>query len=51
MFTVPSDYTIEKIVITPESVGGELPKVSHNKQREPLKLTYKAPEIKGKTYA
>ena len=51
MFTVPSDYTIEKIVITPESVNGELPKVSHNKQREPLKLTYKAPEIKGKTYA
>jgi ATP-dependent Clp protease ATP-binding subunit ClpX len=51
MFTVPSDYTIEKIVITPESVNGELPKLTHNKQREPLKLTYKAPEIKGKTYA
>jgi ATP-dependent Clp protease ATP-binding subunit ClpX len=39
MFLVPSDHTIEKIVITEESVSGERPKITYNKQREPIELT------------
>lgn len=51
MFTVPSDHTIESVRITVESVNGELPEVVHNKQREPLKLSYKVPESHGKNHA
>ncbi len=50
MFAAPSDYTIEKVVITPESVSGGLPKVIHNKNREPVKLTIETP-IRKKDYA
>lgn len=50
MFAAPSDYTIEKIVITAESVDGGLPEVIHNKEREPVKLSYSVPARK-KDYA
>ncbi|MBQ7204106.1 MAG: ATP-dependent Clp protease ATP-binding subunit ClpX [Eubacterium sp.] len=42
MYRVPSDYTIEKIVVTEESVKNNTqPLIRTNKKREPLKLTDK----------
>ena len=39
MFTVPSDYTIETIVVTEESVkNGAQPLIKTNKQRKPIQL-------------
>lgn len=40
MFTIPSDYTIERITITEDCVkNGANPVIRRNKQKQPLKLT------------
>lgn len=40
MFTIPSDYTIERITITEDCVrNGADPVIRRNKQKKPLKLT------------
>ena len=40
MFTVPSDYTIEKIVITQDTVkNGAQPDIIRNPDKKPLNLT------------
>ena len=39
MYEVPSDYTVEKVVITPATVtGGAQPEMVYNKDRKPVKI-------------
>ena len=39
MYTAPSDYTIEKIIVTEDCVkNGEAPLVKTNENREPVEL-------------
>lgn len=39
MFDVPSEYTIEKVIITPETIDkGEPPEIIYNKDRKPIKI-------------
>ena len=39
MYEVPSDYTVEKVVITPATVtGGAQPELVYNKDRKPVKI-------------
>ena len=40
MFTVPSDYTVEKVIVTAETVAnGSAPELVHNPERKPVKIT------------
>ena len=48
MYSVPSDYTIEKIVITPETVNGGAPELVHNADRKPVKIKIPAPKKRGR---
>ena len=48
MYSVPSDYTIEKIVITPETVNGGAPELVHNADRKPVKIKITAPKKRGR---
>ncbi len=39
MYDVPSDYTVEKVIITPETVNdGALPTIIHNPDRKPVQI-------------
>ncbi len=39
MYDVPSDYTVEKVVITPETVSGEgKPEILRNPERKPVQI-------------
>lgn len=45
MYRVPSDYTIEKVVITKETVeNGEPPQITYNKDRKPVKIKITQPK-------
>ena len=45
MFEVPSDYTIEKITVTKDSVeNGAAPEIVHNPDRVPVKITMTQPK-------
>ena len=45
MYQVPSDYTIEKVVITKETVeDGEAPQITYNKERKPVKIKITQPK-------
>ncbi len=45
MYQVPSDYTIEKVVITKETVeNGEPPQITYNKDRKPVKIKITQPK-------
>lgn len=45
MYQVPSDYTIEKVVITKETVeDGAAPKITYNKERKPVKIKITQPK-------
>ncbi len=45
MYQVPSDYTIEKVVITKEVVeDGAAPQVTYNKDRKPVKIKITQPK-------
>ncbi len=48
MYSVPSDYTIEKIVVTPETVNGGEPELVHNTDRKPVKIKITAPKKRGR---
>lgn len=49
MYNVPSDFTIEKITITPETVlNGAKPVVVYNPDRKPVKLKITAPAKRGR---
>ncbi len=48
MYSVPSDYTIEKIVVTPETVNGGAPELVHNADRKPVKIKITAPKKRGR---
>ncbi len=40
MFTVPSDYTIEKVIVTADTVAnGSAPELVYNPERKPVKIT------------
>ena len=40
MFTVPSDYTVEKVIVTAEKVAnGNAPELVYNPERKPVKIT------------
>jgi ATP-dependent Clp protease ATP-binding subunit ClpX len=40
MFTVPSDYTVEKVIVTAETVAnGNAPELVYNPERKPVKIT------------
>ena len=44
MYQVPSDYTIEKVVITKETVeDGAAPQITYNKERKPVKIKITQP--------
>ena len=45
MYQVPSDYTIEKVVITKETVeDGAAPQITYNKERKPVKIKITQPK-------
>ena len=45
MYRVPSDYTIEKVIITEETVEkGEPPQIVYNKDRKPVKIKITQPK-------
>lgn len=45
MYQVPSDYTIEKVVITKETVeDGAAPQIAYNKERKPVKIKITQPK-------
>ena len=45
MYQVPSDYTIEKVVITKETVeDGAAPQITYNKERKPVKIKTTQPK-------
>ncbi|MCI9273948.1 MAG: ATP-dependent Clp protease ATP-binding subunit ClpX [Clostridiales bacterium] len=40
MYTVPTDYTIEKVIVTADTVNnGSNPELVHNSERKPVKIT------------
>ena len=41
MFVIPSDLTIKKVVITPEAIEGNLPKILRDKTKPREKLSAK----------
>lgn len=45
MYQVPSDYTIEKVVITKDTVeNGEPPQITYNEDRKPVKIKITQPK-------
>ena len=45
MYQVPSDYTIEKVVVTKETVeDGAAPQITYNKERKPVKIKITQPK-------
>ncbi|MGI6256321.1 MAG: ATP-dependent Clp protease ATP-binding subunit ClpX [Acutalibacter sp.] len=49
MYRVPSDYTIEKVVITKETVeNGAPPEITCNKDRKPVKIKITQPKRKSR---
>lgn len=49
MYNVPSDYTIEKVTITADTVlKGEKPQIVFNPERKPVKLKISAPGKHGR---
>ena len=45
MYQVPSDYTIEKVVITKETVeDGAAPQITYNRERKPVKIKITQPK-------
>lgn len=48
MFHVPSDYTIEKVVITADTVkSGKEPEITYNPDRKPVKIKISGPQSKN----
>ena len=49
MYQVPSDYTIEKVVITKETVeDGAAPQITYNRERKPVKIKITQPKRKNR---
>jgi ATP-dependent Clp protease ATP-binding subunit ClpX len=49
MYNVPSDYTVEKVIITEDTVNnGAKPKIVYNPERKPVKLKITAPSKRGR---
>ena len=49
MFEVPSDYTIEKITVTKDSVeNGAAPEIVHNPDRVPVKIKMTQPKLRAR---
>ena len=47
MYQVPSEYTVEKVIVTREMVESHAkPQVYHNKERKPMKIRISAPNRK-----
>ena len=45
MYRVPSDYTVEKVVITKEAVEeGAAPQITLNEERKPVKIKITQPK-------
>ena len=45
MYQVPSDYTIEKVVVTKETVeDGAAPQITYNRERKPVKIKITQPK-------
>lgn len=48
MFHVPSDYTIERVVITADTVkSGKTPEITYNPDRKPVKIKISGPQSKN----
>lgn len=49
MYDVPSDYTVEKVLITPETVTeGKPAELVHNEERKPVKIKISNPKKRGR---
>lgn len=49
MYSVPSDYTVEKVTITADTVtNGSKPLIVYNPERKPVKLKISAPSKRGR---
>ena len=49
MYNVPSDYTVEKVIITEDTVNnGAQPQIENNPERKPVKLKITAPSKRGR---
>ena len=48
MYEVPSDYTVEKVLITPDVINkGEPPEIVYNKDRKPVQIKLPQPKKKA----
>ena len=48
MYEVPSDYTVEKVLITPDVINkGEPPEIVYNKDRKPVQIKLPQPKKSG----
>ena len=48
MYEVPSDYTVEKVLITPDVINkGEPPEIVYNKDRKPVQIKLPQPKKGG----
>lgn len=49
MYDVPSEYTVEKVMITPEAVKkGTAPELVYNENRKPVKIKISNPQKRGR---
>ncbi|WP_101697852.1 ATP-dependent Clp protease ATP-binding subunit ClpX [Clostridium minihomine] len=49
MYNIPTDYTVEKVVITPETVrDGTPPELVYNENRKPVKIKISNPKKRGR---
>lgn len=49
MYTVPSDYTVEKVIITDDTINsGAKPEIVYNPERKPVRLKITAPSKRGR---
>jgi len=49
MYNVPSDYTVEKVTITPDTVNKDAqPEIAYNPERKPVKIKITTPRKRGR---
>ncbi|HBN80378.1 MAG TPA: ATP-dependent Clp protease ATP-binding subunit ClpX, partial [Ruminococcaceae bacterium] len=49
MYQIPTDFTVEKVVITPEVVARNAPpRLVYNQERKPVKIKISSPRKRGR---
>lgn len=49
MYEIPSDYTIDKVTVTKDTVeNGASPEIEYDQNRKPVKIKITAPKKRGR---